>query len=354
MEGFVRLDEGGIATVETAARHICFIDRIDGGRRGCPWGRLRFTAECDEGVITAVHAFATDDEQLIAGDEIRTYDSVILDPNEPMSRKRRLFDLAGASKFVGKNDVLLYEQEGRHLWLCVEVLGQGSATLRDFEVFSPRDNFLGSFPEIYRVDGEFFHRYLAVFSSLYYDLQTTIDSLDSLLDADAAPKEALPILAGWLGLDPYDGVMSEERFRTLLKAAFELIRAKGTRKAVNDVLSVFLDTPFYIIEQREAKEIMDARDREVCERLYGDSSFDLTIMVRQAPDERLRDGLRYLIRQFAPLRTRVELVFLENVSRLDDHTYCDINARVTGFGEGRLDAAGSMLDGVCHMAGDEQ
>jgi phage tail-like protein len=350
MEGFECLDEGGIATIDTAARHICFLGRIDGGHRSCKWGRLRFTAQSDEGAIPVVHAFATDDEQLIASGEVTTYDSVLLNPHEPVGRKRSLFELAAASKFVGKEDVLLYEQEGRYLWLCVEILGQGRVVLRNFEVFTPRDNFLGSFPEIYRIDGEFFHRYLAVFSSLYYDLQNTIDSMDSLVDADTAPKEALPILAGWLGLEPDEGALSETQFRLLLKAAYEIIRAKGTRKAVHDVLSVFLDQPFYIIEQRETKDIMAGRDREVCGRLYGDSSFDLTILVRHEPDERLRDGLRYLIRQFAPLRARVEIVFLENTNRLDDYTYCDINARITGFDAGRLDESTAMLDRAHYIA----
>jgi phage tail-like protein len=174
--------------------------------------------------------------------------------------------------------------------------------------------------------------------------------LDSLLDADTAPKEALPILAGWLGIDPDEGALSEAQFRSLLKIAFELIREKGTSKALHAALSVFLDIPFCIVEQREAKEIMAERDRDVCERLYGDSSFDLTVMVEQAPDERLRGGLKYLIRQFAPLRTRVEIVFLENMNRLDTHTYCDINARVAGFGAGRLDEAAAMLDGVHYIA----
>jgi phage tail-like protein len=350
MEGFERLDDGGIATIDTAARHICFLERIDGGRRACKWGRLRFKAQSEEGAIPVIHAFATDDEQLMASGRVTDYASILLNPREPVGRKRRLFEAAAASKFVGKEDVLLYEQEGRYLWLCIEVLGQGGAVLRNFEVFTPRDNFLGSFPEIYRVDGEFFHRYLAVFSSLYYDLQDTIDSMDSLIDADTAPKGALPILAGWLGLDPDESALSEAGFRLLLKSAFEMIREKGTRKALHDALRIFLDCPFYIVEQRAAKEIMAERDRAVCELLYGDSPFDLTVFVRHEPDERLRDGLKYLIRQFAPLRTRVEIVFLENTNRLDDYTYCDINARVTGFGAGRLDESATGLDGVHYIA----
>jgi phage tail-like protein len=349
MEGFARTP-GGISTID-AARHICFLERIDSGRRDCTWGRLRFVTELEEGVIPVIHAFATNDEQLISRDEIKTYDEILLGPQESIQQKRRLFELAGASKFVGKNDVLLYEQEGRYLWLCVELIGYGQGVLRDFEVFAPRDNFFGSFPEIYRMDGAFFHRYLAIFSSLYYDLQDVIDSLDSLVDADDAPKEALPILLEWLGLDPDDGAMDEPQFRKLLKASFGMIRAKGTRKAVEDVLRIFLDEPFYIVEQRAAKELMSERDREVCKRLYGGGPFDFTVLISRAPEERLHARLKYLLLQFAPLRTRAEIVFLDNTSRLDGHTYCDVNARITGFREGRLDDA-VPLDGA-HFLSEE-
>jgi phage tail-like protein len=352
LEGFTRLDAGGLATVDTAARRVCFLERIDGGRRSCQWGRLRFKAKLEEGAIPVVRAFATDDDQLIVRGRVMTYDAMLLNPRESALEKQRLFELAGASKFVGRNDVLLYEQEGRYLWLCVEVLGQGRATLRDFEVFSPRDNFFESFPEIYRVNGEFFHRYLAIFSSLYYDLQETIDSLDGLVDADTAPRDALPILAEWLGLDPDDGSLDESQFRRLLKTAFGTIRAKGTRKAVEDVLRVFVDEPFYIVCARAAREAAtSAGDREVNERLYGGNPFDFTVLIRRPPDERLHARLKYLLRQFAPLRARAEIVFLDNTSRLDGYAYCDVNACVAGFGAGRLGGA-AALDGAHYISAE--
>ncbi|MDR1572680.1 MAG: hypothetical protein LBS24_00010 [Clostridiales Family XIII bacterium] len=351
LEGFVRLDAGGLETVDAAARRVCFLERIDGGSRACQWGRLRFKAELEEGVIPVVRAFATDDEQLIVHGRVTTYDAMLLNPRESVLEKQRLFELAGASKFVGKNDVLLYGQEGRYLWLCVEALGHGKAVLRDFEAFSPRDNFFGSFPEIYRVNGEFFHRYLAIFSSLYYDLQEIIDSLDGLIDADTAPQDALPILAEWLGLDPDDGSLDEQQFRRFLKTAFGTIRAKGTRKAVEDVLRVFVDEPFYLACARAVREIAISEDKEVCERLYGGNPFDFTVFIRQTPDERLHARLKYLLRQFAPLRARAEIVFLDDTSRLDGYAYCDINACIAGFGAGRLEGT-AALDGAHYISAE--
>jgi phage tail-like protein len=345
MDGFAWSDSEGLLA-EGAGGHVCFLSRIDSGHRSCQWGRLRFTSEAEEDAIPVIHAFATDDELLIAGGETKSYDEIILDENETALRKRRLFEMAGASKFVGKNDVLLYEQEGRYLWLCVEVVGHGRVALRDFEVFAPRDNFFTAFPEIYRTNGEFFHRYLAIFSSMYYDLQDVIDSIDRLIDVDAAPEAVLPVLAEWLGIEIDGGFVEEAQFRKVLKLAFEMIRAKGTREAVEKLLRVFLDEGFYIVEQRAAREAAgEGEGREISARLYGDSPFDFTVLIRKAPEERLHARLKYLIRQFAPLRTRANIVFLENTGRLDAYAYCDVNARVAGFREGRLDL-GATLDGT--------
>jgi phage tail-like protein len=169
------------------------------------------------------------------------------------------------------------------------------------------------------------------------------------VDADTAPRDALPILAGWLGLDPDDGSLDEPHFRRLLGTAFAMIRAKGTRAAVEEVLRVFLDEPFFIVEERAAREFAAAEDRAVFERLYGGNPFDFTVLIRRTPDERLHARLKYLIRQFAPLRARAEIVFLGETSRLDEYAYCDVNACVAGFDAGRTDDL-AALDGVYYIS----
>jgi phage tail-like protein len=342
-EGFVWSPEDGLVTSE-GAEHLCFLEKIDSGRRGCPWGRLHFKAELAEDAVPVIFALAADEEPPLPED------GAALSPRERLAEKRRFFRAESASKFVGHSDVLLYEQSGRYLWLGVEIVGHGRSALRDFEVFSPRDNFFATFPEIYRLGGDFFHRYLSIFSSMYYDLQETVDTLDRLIDVETAPADVLPVLAGWLGIECDEGTIDEVSFRALLRAAFGIIRAKGAREAVESVLRVFVPEQFYIVEQRAAREKARGADREVCERLYGRSPFDFTVLIRRAPDERLHALLKYLIRQFAPLRANADIVFLDNVSQMDGYTYCDINARVTDFHPASL--GGAPLDGTRCLAAE--
>lgn len=345
MEGFNWSPESGLVTVE-AAEHICFLEKIDSGQRSCLWGRLRFKAEISGDAIPVIFALAADEEPLLPEGETAAQTLP-----EHLQAKRRFFKSAAASKFAGHNDVLLYEQSGRYLWLGVEIVGHGRAALRDFEVFSPRDNFFATFPEIYRLNGDFFHRYLSIFSSLYYDLQDVIDSLDHLIDVETAPADALPVLAGWLGIECDEGTINEDCFRKLLRAAFAVIRAKGTREAVESILRVFVPERFYIVEQRAAREKAHGADREVCERLYGSSLFDFTVLIHRAADEQLHALLKYLIRQFAPLRANADIVFLDNANQLDGYIYSDINARIAGFHAASLDE--TLLDGTRYLAAGE-
>jgi phage tail-like protein len=347
LEGFDWSPENGLVTTGDG-EHLCFLEKIDSGQRGCLWGRLRFRATLTGDALPVIFALAADEEPI--ADEEPAGEAAALSRRERLEAKRRFFRTAAASKFTGHSDVLLYEQSGRYLWLGVQISGSGAAALSDFAVFSPRDNFFATFPEIYRLNGDFFHRYLAIFSSLYYDLQDTVDSLDRLIDAETAPAAALPVLAGWLGIECDGDAVDEASFRRLLREAFAVVRAKGTRSAVEAILNVFVPEQFYIVEQRAARAKARGADREVCERLYGHSPFDFTVLIRRAADERLHALLKYLIRQFVPLRANANIVFLDDAARLDGYTYCDLNARVTGFHPARL--GGAMLDGARWLAAD--
>ncbi|MCL1806972.1 MAG: phage tail protein [Oscillospiraceae bacterium] len=339
MEGFT-LTGGGTLVSEEEGRRVLFLGCLDSGQPDCPWGRFRFKAELTGDAIPIVRAFASNEMDFAGGQS----------PFSPgqeglIEEKLRHFELAGCSRFMAAADMLLYSQNGRYLWLCVEVAGAGTAVLSDFEVFSPRDNFLSTFPEIYRENADFFHRYLSIFSSVYYDIQEVIDGLDRYVDVDKTPYEALPVLAGWLGLEMDGGFLDETALRALVKSAFHLLRRKGTREAVEGILKIFVSEPFYIIEQRTAMENLNGEARRIAEKLYGESPFGLTVLLLRPADERLHAELTFLLRQFILLRGRLNLVFPTPDSRLDSYGYMDINARIANPRAGTLDSV-SILDGL--------
>jgi phage tail-like protein len=347
-EGFT-LEGGELTGSESVSGcRIIFFGCLDSNQRDCQWGRFRFKSELTGDAIPIVRAFATNDPEYSEGQAKRGYDALLLGRDVPVVDKLRLYENAGCSRFMAANDMLLYKQSGRYLWICVEIVGAGCAKLSGFEVFSPRDNFLGTFPEIYRQDAEFFHRYLSIFSSLYYDIQEVIDSLDHYVDVDKTPYEALPILASWLGLELEGGFLDDAALRALVKSAFGFLRNKGTRETVEGILKIFPNEPFHIVEQRAAATGLTGAEKRVAERLYGNSPFDVTILLLRSADERLHAELKFLLQQFLLLRGRLNLVFAKQDSRLDSYSYMDVNARVANPRVGALDGSAG-LDGLTYI-----
>lgn len=335
MDGFFLSDGGSLCTLEKAVEHVIMLTPLDSAQRDCEWGRFAFEAQVEDDMVLTVRAFATNDRDFIRSGAISSFRDFLLDPAIGQAEKEKLFQAAGGAVFTGTRDMLLYGQTGRYLWLCVELMGAGCATLSDFRVFTPGDTFFQTFPEIYRTNGEFFHRYLSIFSSLYHDLQATVDSLDSYIDVDTAPAALLPVFARWLGIEADGGFLEEDAFRRLLKQAFSLIRGKGTRKAVEGVANILLEEPVYLVERRSGGSAHS-------------SPYDFTLLINRAADEKLHSRLKFLIDQFKPVRSRYNIVFMGECNRMDSFCCLDVNARLRQPGQGHMDGR-SLLDGMTYI-----
>jgi len=348
-DGFELTPSGVLRAEEGTGRHVLILNHLDSAVPDNEWGRLVFRTEGQNEMVLIVRAMASNELSFLREREEMSYDAFFRDRKVPLMDKERLFVASGAAKFVDSRDVLLYGQRGRYLWIWIELLSEGKMELSDLRVFMPGDNFAGTFPEVYRGNGDFFRRYLSIFSTLYYDLQRTVDSLERYLDTDTAPKELLPVLAGWLGLELDGNFLDEIHLRRLLKIAFPLIKVKGTRQAIEGILGVFLDEPAYIVEQGLLEEGQSADDRVVYSQLYGDNPYGFTILINRPADEKLHSQLRYLINQFKPARSRVNIVFLGDGGSMDSFCYLDVNARLFQTGSGRLDESAGM-NGMIYLS----
>ena len=180
---------------------------------------------------------------------------------------------------------------------------------------------------------EFLHRYLSVFSSMYADLQDIIECIPRYLDPDSAPAALLPVFARWLGLDLDGNFLEETQLRQLVKILPELVACKGTRRAVQMIVGLFVTGDVYLIEHNLLnKEQLDAGG------VFSTGSvYDFSLLILQEPDELLLSRLRFLIEQFKPLRSRANIVFLGSQGNLDDYAYLDLNSVL-------LQPAGYALD----------
>ncbi|MDO4292945.1 MAG: phage tail protein [Eubacteriales bacterium] len=323
--------------------HTMVLRGLDSTVTDCPWGRLFFSGEFPEDSVCYLYAAATNEKVLHRDGELWIED-VLLDENVDFLRKKRLIEELGGLRFIHANDVLLYELEGRFLWIMIEVIGRGGR-IDGIKVQAPGDNFMGTFPEIYREKNSFFHRYLSVFSTIYNEFQEELDHRERLVDAESAPEGLLEIYARWLGLDVNGAFMEEELLRSLIREAGWLLKRKGTKKCLERLCELMVGERPVIVERSRIQEYVQDTERAVYDRLYGDSPYDVTLLIQKNLKETEKNRLLHLLRQFKPVRSRLRVVFLQERGMLDAYGYLDGPGRLWRPGPERLDSAGSA-DGM--------
>ena len=261
-------------------------------------------------------------------DDIIHIEDILKDSEISTKDKVQFMEELGAVKQINQTDILLYELEGRYLYLCVEVQGLGEGEIRNLWVDNQGDFFLDTFPEVYREHGSFFHRYMSVFSCIYMDFQEKIDKVADFLDIDTAPAEILPIFCKWMGLDVSGDFLTEDRLRTLVREAYHLNRTKGTREALLRVCEIVLGEKVVILEKNVIRENTQAENQKIYEDLYGNGIYDVTLLVHTFVAENQKSQLMFLLNQFKPVRTNLKIKFLDQKGSLDGHVYMDMNAQV--------------------------
>lgn len=335
MDKMTLKEDGTVACGAGEGPFSCVLAPLDSGVEDCPWGRLRLQLMLPVNCVCYLYAAAGNEAQ---------WGECLMDPKLPFAKKRQYFNENRCLRFINKEDVLLYEITGRYLWIAVEMIGEGAA-FSDVDVYVPGDTFMEVFPEIYREKNSFFHRYLSIYSSIYNDFQDVLDHREDLPDINKASKNLLEMFLKWIGVDVEGGFWEEEFLRTLLRETPELIRCKGTGKCIRRICSLFLGEEPVILERRLMQRYVRSAQQEVYDSLYGDSPYDVTLMLSSVVDERKKEQLLHLLEQFKPVRCRLHILFLEKRSELDRYTYLDRNAVVFSQEAGSMDFT-TLVDGA--------
>lgn len=345
MTGLACTEDDHITGVSGSLYHALFLKGIDGAEKGASWGRLSFRDNCSEDIIHTVYVAATDIRDIKRGSYEGSIDDFLISEKIDVPVKIQFLKELGAKRFVSSNDMLLYELSGQYLYIAMEVTGEDTAEFYDIVVDSTGDNFMATFPEIYRERNSFFHRYMSIFSSIYGDFQKEIDDLPKLLDLDTCPVELLTIYGEWMGIDLSGGFLPEDILRKLVKNAYQLNRIKGTKGSFEMVLDIMLGEKAIVLEYNEIQAFMKEQETEVPAVLRGGTVYDVTILVESRLTEELRHQLLFILNQFKPARTRINLAQLDDTLTADSNSYLDVNARLPEEKGAVLDAD-SALDGV--------
>ncbi len=313
VQGFTVEGKNSLVLNENERDHFVFLKPIDGLEDGARWGRMSCNLLLAEEQVCYIYIMATDMLNIVVGEgKSVDLDEILYDPELSAFKKVTLLSEIGAKRFVNNSDVLLYDLKGRYLFIGIEILGSGSASIGNIRVGVRGDNFMGAFPQVYQERNSFFHRYMSIFSSIYNDISDQNDKLYEMLDLDKCSVELLEMYGSWFGIDLKGGFLPEDVLRTIVKEAYQLNRMKGTKKALERILEIVLGDDGVLLENR----LQDGR------------IFDVTVMVNRKLTVDLRHQLVLLLDQFKPIRTRIRLLQMEKEAVMDGNSYLDLNAAI--------------------------
>lgn len=325
MEGVYLKPDGGIALYGEDQIHRLSLTKLDSVEKDCQWGRLHMEVRLPKGSYYKVYVMALNHQE---------------SPIDGFPQ-----DIpSGCKTWTNQSDILLYNLKGRYMWIYIEVVGKGEGTIEKIWVENPGDNFMKAFPEIYHEDNSFFHRYMSIYSSIYNDFQRKIDHIDEQLDFKTAPATILPLFCKWLGLEGMDGILKQESLRKLLVNLYDLNRIKGTREALLRITKLLLGEDAILIERSAISKYINEEEKQVYDVLYGKSELEVTLLIRRKTQNEARKAqLLFLIDQFKPVRSKVQIIFFKAGANVDSYCFMDMNVRITEHPQGQLDG-NTMLD----------
>jgi phage tail-like protein len=270
----------------------------DSGILNCQWHRLALEADIPPKAIIEVYYYSSDDEGL----KIRI-DSVLSDSTKTIQKKASILDneidwtespetffssedrnlkgeidkalseskksiLSAKTDFKDKKaapkrrNMLFREKTGRYHWLKL-VLSTFDEQVRPsvtrMTVFYPRSSYLRYLPAVYQEhfgSKEFLERFLSIFETVFYDLETEISQVFKYFDADTAPQEFLTWLASWLNL-ALEEEWPEEKKREFIQQASLLYKLKGTPDGIRKFIEIYTEkTPIILEHSRIGKPMI--------------------------------------------------------------------------------------------------
>lgn len=212
---------------------------IDSGVPRCRWHRLRIDADVPPGTTLEVAVSTSEAEAPAAQGGANTapwnaFASGIPHPDD------------WQTVAAPASDTLLIRQPaGRYLFLRMRLTGPGTTTpvVRRLHLDLPRATSADLLPAIYRAEADsadFTERFMALFDATFEELDEAVRRAPALFDASGVPDKLLPWIGRILGM-AIDPGLSADRRRTLLKAAPNLFRRRGTRSALIEAIRLTTD-----------------------------------------------------------------------------------------------------------------
>ncbi|MFX3632998.1 MAG: phage tail protein [Candidatus Pristimantibacillus sp.] len=300
------------------------------------WHKMTLDAFIPEGTQLRISYFSLNEDSCLLDGKYMKIDDWITDRNLSYREKLQALAPLWSPPVINPKDALFFGAKGRYIWLKIEWMGteRHTPSLQRLRVHFPRETYLSYLPAVYQEDEasrDFLERYLAMFGTLFSEVEEDIAGMSQYFDPELAHGEHLRWLASWLGLET-DDYWSDEQVLNFLREAPELYKYRGTRQGIEKAIEIYTGQKPLLIEYFQTKAMRDnAELREMTDRLYSGDPYTFTVLLRpeQSPSEKQRVVIEQLLEEQKPAYTEAKLVLLQPWMYLDLHTYLGINTVLT-------------------------
>jgi len=255
--------------------------------------------------------------------------------------------------FSNPSDVLI-NAKGRYLWIKIKLGsldGNSSPEIFAIKAFFPRLTYLEYLPTIYSADKkskDFLERFLSLYETMQSSIDEKINSITRYFDPRVTPEEFLPWLSMWFG-HRLDQRWTTEKARMLLESLPKIYKNRGTRRGLEEILSIYLgnaDKPIPFFKDRkfmiiENFQINSRKMKDDYTKLFGNNPFSFFVLLDSLEIKKeLVDEVQKIIDQEKPAHTVGNVVLVEPWFQLNMHTYLGVNTyvnkKILTIGESKL------------------
>jgi phage tail-like protein len=307
-------------------------DALDSGEEETLWHKIVMDDQEENDTQVIIRCYASDSKEAIVDHMKVDLDHYIADSS--ISPELKLEALSGlwSKSLADPKDALLLDVQGRYLWLYMELIGseQHAPVIHSLEVHFPRSTYLEYLPSIYQrhePTRDFLARYLSIFQTMLDETDQKVAQVTRAFDVSGADGGSLRWLLGWLGIKGED-YWTEEQLRRLLREAPTIYNLRGTKYAMETLISIFTGEKPIILEYEQVKPLKENPELgEVAERLYAaePNVFNVLVKSEHADTEMKRVTLQQLIDAFKPAFATCKLIILQPWVYMDLHSYLGMN-----------------------------
>lgn len=343
--------QDGFLQVENKSRESggVFISRLmDSREKETVWGRLKAGIRTSGERSVCLLVYSGESDVIYLDGTAVKLQEYLADASIPAEMKEKRLAPFLQREAFSPEDILLSSVKGRYLWFILKLYAQngGNPGVETLQIFFSVQSWSRFLPSVYRSQGadSFLERYLAVFQSMYEELEQEINRSDEWLDPGITREDVARWLAGWLGVEHIES-WSGDRLRRFVEQAAGLGAMRGTRNGILKLVRLYTGAPAYLTEYQFLLPLMaDTEKRRILERLFGtDRTASFLMIPKEAVTEpgSLR-ALSSLLEEVRPAQVPVRLIVLEHRFMLGGHTYLGVNSKLEHLRPAYLDGAAHL------------